>query len=251
MTTSNGWRAQLTPGASEVPPLELDQKNTALLIVDMQNYGANPHSDRGRLMTKKSPDSAESYFTHLRETVIPNQRLLLDCWHRLGQRVIYLTAGALLPDGTDMSLRRQRRDEERLADLGVTDHMHPGTKDYQILDELEPQPDELVIPKNSIGAFNSSPIDQILRNMGITGLVIVGVITEGCVETTARDAADRGYDCILVEDGCASSLNLAAHEASLLSFARMFGEVWSTREVLEWIEGKVPATAMLETSRAG
>ena len=69
--------------------------------------------------------------------------------------------------------------------------------------------------------------------MGITGLVIVGVIIEGGVETTARDAADRGYDCILVEDGCASDLGRETHEATLLSFARMFGEVKTTDEVLE------------------
>jgi len=204
----------------------------------MQNYSANPDSNRGRLARKLNPNLADAYYAHLRDTVIPNQLRLRKFWWQSGLRVIYLTAGALLPDGSDLSARRLRRDAARIAAQGDTEHMHPQTYDYQILDELRPRPGELVIPKNSIGAFNSSPIDQLLRNMGITGLVIVGVITEGCVETTARDAADRGYDCILVEDACASDLGRETHEAALLSFARMFGEVRTTREVLERFGGR-------------
>ena len=232
----SGWRERLGCRAASLPTLVLDERRTALLIVDMQNYGANPDSDRGRLMLERAPDQARAYFAQLDEAVIPNQARLLRFWRRSGLRVIFLTVGALLPDGSDMTPRRQRRDAERLAALGQTEHMHPTTGDYQIVENLRPCGGELVVRKNSIGAFNSSPIDQILRNMGITGLVIVGVITEGCVETTARDAADRGYDCIVVEDGCASDFGPEAHEASLLSFARMFGQVMSTEEVLERFE---------------
>ncbi len=231
-----GWRERLGRQAASLPTLALDERRTALLIVDMQNYGANPDSDQGRLMLERTPDQARAYFAQLDEVVIPNQARLLDFWRRRGLRVIFLTAGALLADGSDMTPRRRRRDAERLAALGQTEHMHPTTGDYQIVESLRPRGGELVVRKNSIGAFNSSPIDQILRNMGITGLVIVGVITEGCVETTARNAADRGYDCIVVEDGCASDFGPEAHEASLLSFARMFGQVMSTEVVLERFE---------------
>lgn len=234
-----GWRERMTWGSEPLPLLALDESRTALLVIDMQNSGTNPDSDRGQLMKKRSPGLAEAYFEHLKETVIPNQLRLLEFWRKNQLRVLYLTQGSLLPDGTDMTSRRRRRDSERLAALGVNEHMHPGTPDYQILDALRPQPGELVIPKNSIGAFNSTGIDQILRNMGVAGLVIVGIITEGCVETTARDAADRGYDCILVEDGCASDLGRETHEAALLSFARMFGEVSSTQEILERFEAKL------------
>ena len=232
MTADGGWRERVALGAEPLPVIDLDETRSALLIVDMQNYGANPDSDRGRLALRRSPGLADEYFAHLKATVIPNQQRLLDFWRRHGLRVIYLTAGALLPDGSDLTGRRHRRDTERLIALGQNEHMHPETSDYQILNELRPRPGELVVRKNSVGAFNSTAIDQILRNMGITGLVIVGVITEGCVETTARDAADRGYDCVLVEDGCASDLGRATHEGALLSFARMFGEVRTTDEVL-------------------
>ena len=103
------------------------------------------------------------------------------------------------------------------------------------MDIVKPNPGELVINKNSNGAFNSTPIDQILRNMGIDTLVIAGVVTNACVETTARDAADRGYNCILVEDGCASYEEIS-HEMTLRSFARLFGKVMNTDDVISLLE---------------
>jgi biuret amidohydrolase len=239
MTATMGWRERLSFGTEALPELDFDERHTALLIVDMQNYSANPDSSRGALLRRRLPEQANAYFARVRDTVVPNQQKLLGFWREHGLRVIYLTAGALLPDGSDLSERRRRRDAARLAASGLNEHMHPDTFDYQILDALQPRMDELVIRKNSIGAFNSSQIDQILRNMRITGLVIVGVITEGCVETTARDAADRGYDCILVEDGCASDMGDETHEASLLSFARMFGEVRTTADVLARFSAKI------------
>jgi len=228
---TTGWRERLSWTSEPAPELDLDERSTALLIVDMQNY-CTPASDRGRHMRRHAPALAEAFFAQIKDVVIPNQRRLLEFWRAHRLRVVYLTAGAFLPDGSDLTGRRHRRDTERLIALGQNEHMHPETSDYQILNELRPRPGELVVRKNSVGAFNSTAIDQILRNMGITGLVIVGVITEGCVETTARDAADRGYDCVLVEDGCASDLGRATHEGALLSFARMFGEVRTTDEVL-------------------
>jgi len=232
MAVTAGWRERLSWTSEPAPELDLDERRTALLIVDMQTY-CTPESDRGRHMRRHAPALADAFFAHLEEVVIPNQRRLLDFWREHDLRVVYLTAGAFLADGSDLTPRRRRRDARRLAAMGVTEFMHPRAADYQIVEALRPLPGELVIPKNSNGAFNSSPIDQLLRNMGVTGLVIVGVITEGCVESTAREAADRGYDCVLVEDGCASDLGRETHEAALFSFARMFGDVSSTEAVLE------------------
>jgi ureidoacrylate peracid hydrolase len=78
---------------------------------------------------------------------------------------------------------------------------------------VAPQGDELVIDKTSAGTFNSTSIDQILRNMRVDRLWVTGIVTEGCVELTARDAADRGFYVTLVEDGLASSTRVAHHDA--------------------------------------
>ena len=86
-------------------------------------------------------------------------------------------------------------------------------RDDDFLEMVAPVGDELIIDKTSAGTFNSTPIDQILRNMGRDRLLVCGIVTEGCVELTARDAADRGYFVTLVRDGCASSTRLAHFDA--------------------------------------
>jgi nicotinamidase-related amidase len=83
--------------------------------------------------------------------------------------------------------------------------------DYEIIPELAPLEDEIIIDKASVSTFNSTSIDQILRNMRRDRLWVTGVVTEGCVELTARDARDRGYHVTLVTDCCASSRR-AAHD---------------------------------------
>ncbi len=238
MSGSAGWREKLAWTAEPPPALALDESKTALLIIDMQKCSA-PDSDRGRHMRNHAPEIADAFFANVQDVVVPNQVRLLEFWRKHGLRVVYTTTGSFLANGTDTSPRRQRRDAARLAAMGMTEHMHPHAADYQIMDAVRPEPGEIVIPKNSAGAFNSSPIDQILRNMGITGLVIGGLITEACVESTAREAADRGYDCILLDDGCASELSRDIHEATLFNFAPTFGEVRSTQDVLDHFEAKL------------
>ena len=238
MPGSENWRERLSWTSEPAPALDLDEARTALLIVDMQRC-STPDSDRGRHMRQHAPEVADGFFARVRDVVVPNQLRLLNFWRAHGLRVVYTTTGSFLPDGTDMTPRRQRRDATRLAAMGKSEHMHPGAADYQIIDAVRPRPGEIIIPKNSAGAFNSSPIDQILRNMDITGLVIGGLITEACVESTAREAADRGYDCILLEDGCASDISQDIHEMTLFNFARTFGEVRSTQEVLDHFEARL------------
>jgi nicotinamidase-related amidase len=82
--------------------------------------------------------------------------------------------------------------------------------DFDIIEAITPIDDEIVLNKTSVSTFNSTAIDQILRNMRRDRLWVAGVVTEGCVELTARDAADRGYYVTLVTDACASSTR-AAH----------------------------------------
>lgn len=105
---------------------------------------------------------------------------------------------------------------------------------------LQPADGELVVEKNTSSAFNSTGIEWLLRNMGIETLVIAGMATEMCVETTARDAADRGFDVIVVEDATATFYE-HHHRAALSAFARVFGQVWSTDSVLAALALPAPA----------
>jgi nicotinamidase-related amidase len=110
----------------------------------------------------------------------------------------------------------------------------PGSRDAEFLDEVAPAGDEVVIEKTSSGAFNSSAIDQVLRNLGIEHLLACGVATNACVEMTVRDAADRNYQVTLVHDACAA-MSEALHQAALLTMDGFMGlvRVASTDEVVK------------------
>jgi biuret amidohydrolase len=100
-----------------------------------------------------------------------------------------------------------------------------------VIDALAPRDGEIVINKTSMGAFNSTALDQTLRNLGLSTLVVTGVSTECCVATTARDAGDRGYHVLLVEDAC-TAVTPYLQESSLVTFAAMFGRVETTKATL-------------------
>jgi nicotinamidase-related amidase len=90
----------------------------------------------------------------------------------------------------------------------------------------------LVINKTSSSALNSTMLDQTLRNMGVEALIVSGVTTDVCVETTARDAADRGFQVIIVEDAC-TAFSADLHRAALQAFSLAFGRVRKTGEVIQ------------------
>jgi nicotinamidase-related amidase len=106
--------------------------------------------------------------------------------------------------------------------------------EHAILSELKPQPNELVLNKVTAGAFGSTGLDIILRNMDIKNLVIAGIVTNLCVEMTARSAVELGYNTILVEDACAAH-RAVIHEATMATFGTMWGKVSSTTNVIELI----------------
>jgi nicotinamidase-related amidase len=189
----------LVPEPQEPP---VDPARTALLIVDMQNMCAHPEGWMGRLGTDQGkPGHLQERFDFIAE-ITPNlQRLLAHC-RRTGIEVFHIRVAFRTATGRDgnSDLRDRRQ--------GVT----PMTAfDYEIIPELAPLEDEIIIDKASVSTFNSTSIDQILRNMRRDRLWVTGVVTEGCVELTARDARDRGYHVTLVTDCCASSRR-AAHD---------------------------------------
>lgn len=217
------------------PAFDVDWRRVALLVIDIQNYCANRDAGLGRMLLERAPAIAGPYLEWLERVVIPNTRRLLETFRAAGREVIYTRHGALLADGRDMIARRRRRDVDALEGTGEPAMWARGSYEHQIVDALAPLPDGLVIDKNSSGAFNGTAIDQLLRNMGIETLVVVGVATDMCVETTSRDAADRGYNVIVVEDATATFLP-AHHRAALSAMARVFTQVWRTEDVISAIQ---------------
>ena len=138
--------------------------------------------------------------------------------------VIFITLGSEKGDFSDMPLHA--------LPLARATQNYLGSKTHEILEDLYPLEGEIVINKTTFSAFASSEIDRILKKMDIAYVLCCGVSTNTCVESTARDAADYGYRCLIVEDACSAAAK-KYHQASLENFARLFGRVSSTDEVIE------------------
>jgi nicotinamidase-related amidase len=217
------------------PAFEVDWAHAALLVVDLQNYGCSAGVGLPQMLSERYPEIARYYVPRVTETVVPNTRRLLEGFRVVGGRVVFTRHGPLLADGSDMIARRRRRDAESLARTGAPALWHRGTFEHEVVASLAPAAGELVIDKNTSSAFNSTGLEWLLRNMAVETLVVAGIATDMCVETTARDAADRGFGVIVVEDATATFFE-RHHRAALSGFARVFGQVWRSAQVLDALE---------------
>lgn len=175
-----------------IPNLE----NTALVIIDMQ---------RDFLEVGGFGDSLGNDVTQL-QGIVPNIKQLLDLFRSLNLTVIHTIEGHQ-PDLSDCPISKRNRGKGNLkiGDVGPMGRILVlGEVGNNIIPELQPLEDEIVITKPGKGAFYGTNLDSILKQKNITHLIITGVTTEVCVQTTMREANDRGYECLLVEDATAS-----------------------------------------------
>ncbi len=206
-------------------PLRLKEDRTALLVVDMQYFDAHP--DWGEGLTAKGLgvlDAFDEYFEILRE-VIPRIQSLLSMCRGKGIEVIHVRVAELTDDSRDVGWKQVVRG------LAVP----KGSREAHLLEEVAPAGDEIVVSKSSSGAFATTNLDRILRNLGLTTLIFTGTSTGGCVESTARDALDLGYDVVIVSDACADTTT----QAHLMALGRMGAAgagVASTGEVRSALE---------------
>ena len=177
---------------------------TVLLFVDVQNYSAEGGSKYAGL----SPEMIEAqygyFFREMRERAVPNMRSLQYACRRAGVEVMYTVIESLTLDGRDMGL-----------DYKISGLFCPkGSHDARVLDAIAPQGDEIVLPKTSSSVFISTNIHYVLRNLGVQYLIVSGLLTDQCVDSTVRDACDFGYLVTLVTDAC-TALSRKRHAASI------------------------------------
>jgi nicotinamidase-related amidase len=218
-------------GLPAMNAFRIDDRNTALLVVDMQ-YGAI-HRDYGfhKLYTTLGLNATTSYAEdRLRHVLIPNIRLLLTAFHSIGALVMYLTIGSEREDYSDLDPRKRAR-IEFWKNLGLPiAYSRVGDEGHAILAEIAPETGDLVVNKTTASGFNSSSLNAILQRQGISTLVVCGVGTNYCVEMTFRDASDRGYLCILAEDATGTS-SPEMHERAV-DVMRFYGRVESSETVI-------------------
>jgi nicotinamidase-related amidase len=171
---------------------DFDPARASLVIIDMQRDFLEP----GGFGAALGNDVAL-----LRRTIAPIRRVL-DTARAAGLSIIHTREGHR-PDLAD--LPRAKKARGRLA-AGIGDPgpmgriLIRGERGHDIIPELYPLPGEPIVDKPGKGAFFATDLDAMLKNRGIAQLIICGVTTEVCVNTTVREANDRGYDCLVVAD---------------------------------------------------
>lgn len=203
---------------------ELPARSLALLIIDMQRdfleqggFGAALGNDVSRL-----------------QAIVPTVKQLLEAF-RARQLPIFHTIECHQPDLSDCppSKLHRGRGALKIGDVGPMGRiLVVGEPGNGIIPELEPLPGETVIQKPGKGAFCHTNLESLLRDKGVTHLIITGVTTEVCVQTTMREANDRGFECLLVED--ATESYFPKFKQSTLEMIRAQGGIvgWTAPTVL-------------------
>lgn len=199
------------------------EHNTALLVIDVQyldaKQGFGLFSD-----AKKSglpPESQRYYFDRLQSLVLPNIRRLQEGFRASELEVIHTRIQSLTQDGRDRGPGHKR--------LGL--HAAPGSIEAKFLEEVGPIGDEIIINKTASGVFNSTNLAYVLRNMGITALVVCGVYSNECVSTAARDACDLGFYVTIPNDAIAT-VTPELENATFTTLRDRYARMLSSAEIL-------------------
>src|SRR6201994_1766972 len=228
---------------AEPEPIALDWSATALLIIDMQRdflepggFGETLGNDVSQLARAVGPTAA-----------------MLDAARAAGILVIHTREGHL-PDLSDAPPAKIERGAPslRIGDPGPMGRiLIRGEAGHDIIPSLYPLDGEIVIDKPGKGAFYATELGDLLQKYGIENLLVCGVTTEVCVNTTVREANDRGYRCVVLADGCASYFP-EFHEMGLKMIKAqggIFGWVADSAAVLEAISPETSKTAVAGASR--
>ena len=206
------------------PRTEIDPQRTCLVIVDLQYATGTRTTGLGALLASQGRlHEAEYRYTRIDELVVPNTLRLLDAFRERQLRRVFLTYGSEVEDCSDLS--------SQMFDLCRATRNWTGQREHEILDELTPEPTERVFNKITPSAFNSTPLELVLHTYGVDTLLFTGVSTNMCVEGTFRDAADRGFHCLLVEDACGAD-SQEMHDTTVTVLQRLYGGIVSTEEAL-------------------
>ncbi|HEY7378312.1 MAG TPA: cysteine hydrolase [Steroidobacteraceae bacterium] len=200
--------------------VEVDLEQSAIVVVDMQNAFAS----KGGLLDLAGYDVSVPA-----AAVVSTIKSILQAARRKGVQVVYLQTG-YKPDlsngGGDAS--PNPRKETALCLMRARPELKgkllvEGTWDFQIVDELKPEPSDLVVLKTRYSGFAGTTLDSNLRVRAIRYLFFVGIATNVCVESTLRDAYFNEYWPILVTDGALQAGPPAAHEATIFNVESFFG----------------------------
>ena len=200
---------------SDNSELKLEKANTALLVIDLQNVYTK--------LANKDPRWNE-FSKRLNETVLPNVKKIEALFRKNKQDVIFARIACHLKDGRDRSLSQKMS--------GWNNILITLDDDSQIIDDIAPVNDEIVVTKTTDSALTGTNLRLILNNLGIKTVVCAGIFTDQCVASTVRSLSDESFNVVVLEDACAAG-TMELHNAELTIINNIYAKVCSTDDLIK------------------
>lgn len=198
----------------------VDPKRTAVVVIDVQNDFCHPEGS----MAKVGEDVS------MAEQMVPRLIAFIDEARRMKVPIIYTQV--IHNPWTDSPARRKRLQSRR---IDLTNHCWQGSWGADFY-KVVPRQDEPIVAKHRYDAFHNTDLDLILRSMGAQTLIMTGVATNVCVETTSREAYCRDYSVVFLED-CTATYDREDHQATLVNIKKSFGVVTTSKEIIKTWQG--------------
>ena len=199
------FRSFYYKNAEDPEDIELKAGETALLVIDIQNtYIEEPQDPVER-------ERWAPFMDRMCGTVITNTARLMELARKSGVEVLFARIACLTEDGRDRSLSQKKPGFNYLL-------LPKDRDDSQLVDELQPEGDEIVVLKTTDSALTGTNLRLTLHNMGIRNIVVAGIFTDQCVSSTVRSLADESFNVVVVEDCCAAAtMDLHRHELEVIN----------------------------------